>query len=194
MTSVTTTGTGTSPIAVPRLTQQRTVPATNAAVNQDSRYRTLQLALFAAGAVLMPLGILAICLGWYGTALSHYTYDQNTYLISGGLLGIGLTFLGGFLYFGAWLAKVGADQRAGARQLADTMLVLADLISRQSAGGQGAAEATIADPGAVPVLAGEGSTVHRRDCQLIAHREDLHVLTGHEHDLTTCRVCQPTLV
>jgi hypothetical protein len=194
MTSVTTTGTGTSPIAVPRLTQQRTVPATNAAVNQDSRYRTLQLALFAAGAVLMPLGILAICLGWYGTAHSHYTYDQNTYLISGGLLGIGLTFLGGFLYFGAWLAKVGADQRAGARQLADTMLVLADLISRQSAGGQGAAEATIADPGAVPVLAGEGSTVHRRDCQLIAHREDLHVLTGHEHDLTTCRVCQPTLV
>jgi hypothetical protein len=44
------------------------------------------------------------------------------------------------------------------------------------------------------VLAGEGSTVHRRDCQLIAHRDDLHVLTGQEHDVTTCRVCQPTLV
>jgi hypothetical protein len=152
------------------------------------------LVLFAAGAVLMPLGILAICLGWYGTAHSHYTYDQNTYLISGGMLGLGLTFLGGFLYFGAWLAKVGADQRASARQLADTMLVLADLVSRQSAGGAAVAEATIADPGAVPVLAGDGSTVHRRDCQLIAHREDLHVLTGHEQDLTTCRVCQPTLV
>jgi hypothetical protein len=194
MTSVTTTGTSTSPLAVPRLTQQRTVPASNAAVNQDSRYRTLQLVLFAAGAVLMPLGILAICLGWYGTAHSHYTYDQNTYLISGGMLGIGLTFLGGFLYFGAWLAKVGADQRASARQLADTMLVLADLVSRQSAGGAAVAEAGIADPGAVPVLAGEGSTVHRRDCQLIAHRDDLHVLTGQEHDVTTCRVCQPTLV
>lgn len=194
MTSVTTTGPSTSPLAVPRLNQPRTVQATNAAVNQDTRYRTLQLVLFAAGAVLMPLGILAICLGWYGTAHSHYTYDQNTYLISGGLLGIGLTFLGGFLYFGAWLAKVGADQRASARQLADTMLVLADLVSRQSTGGTSVAEVTIADPGAVPVLAGDGSTVHRRDCQLIAHREDLSVLTGHERDLTTCRVCQPTLV
>jgi hypothetical protein len=194
MTSVTTTGTSTSPLAVPRLSQPRTVQASNAAVGQDARYRTLQLVLFAAGAVLMPLGILAICLGWYGTAHSHYTYDQNTYLISGGLLGLGLTFLGGFLYFGAWLAKVGADQRASARQLADTMLVLADLVSRQSAGVAATAEATIADPGAVPVLAGDGSTVHRRDCQLIAHREDLHVLTGHERDITTCRVCQPTLV
>ena len=194
MTTVTTTGTSTSPLAVPRLTQPRTVHASNAAVSQDTRYRTLQLVLFAAGAVLMPLGILAICLGWYGTAHSHYAYDQNTYLISGGILGIGLTFLGGFLYFGAWLAKVGADQRAGARQLADTMLVLADLVSRQTAGSSAIAEATIADPGAVPVLAGDGATVHRRDCQLIAHRDDLHVLTGHEHDITTCRVCQPTLV
>lgn len=194
MTTVTTTGTSTSPLAVPRLTQPRTVHASNAAVSQDTRYRTLQLVLFAAGAVLMPLGILAICLGWYGTAHSHYAYDQNTYLISGGILGIGLTFLGGFLYFGAWLAKVGADQRAGARQLADTMLVLADLVSRQTAGSSAVAEATIADPGAVPVLAGDGATVHRRDCQLIAHRDDLHVLTGHEHDITTCRVCQPTLV
>ena len=197
MTTVT-SGQTTSTMAVPRLPQQRVAPVSNPAAmgypSADTRYRTLQLVLFVAGAVLMPLGILAICLGWYGTAHSHYTYDQNTYLISGGLLGLGLTFLGGFLYFGAWLARVGADQRQSARQLADTMLVLADLVSRQSVEGSVAAETTMADPGAVPVLAGGGSTVHRRDCQLIAHRDDLHVLTGHEANLTTCRVCQPTLV
>ena len=158
---------------------------------RDQRYHTLQLVLFVTGAVLMPLGIIAIFLGWYGTAHSHYSYDQATYLISGGILGLGLVFLGGFLYFGAWLAKVAADQRESARQLADTMLVLADLVSRQPSGGTAMATATIADAGAVPVIAGNGSTVHRRDCALIAHRDDLRVLTGTETGLGICRVCRP---
>jgi hypothetical protein len=186
--------TTTTTMAVPRVPAAREVHVANPAVRRDQRYRTLQLVLFGVGAVLMPLGILAICLGWYGTAHSHYAYDQATYLVSGGILGLGLTFLGGFLYFGAWLAKVAADQRDGARQLADTMLVLADLVSRQSATAGGAAESTLADPGAVPVLAGGGTTVHRRDCQLIAHRDDLKVVSGNERDVTTCRVCRPTLV
>jgi ABC-type Fe3+ transport system permease subunit len=169
------------------------VTVRNPAATRDQRYRTMQLALFAAGAVLMPLGILAIVLGWYGVAHTKYQYDQLPYVVSGGLLGLGLVFLGGFLYFGAWLAKVANDQRESARQLADTLLVLADVVSRQPAGA-GAAEPALADPGAVPVLAGAGATVHRRDCPLIAHRDDLHVLTGQESDLGSCRVCRPTLI
>lgn len=186
----------TTTAAVSRVPQARSGARVSnpAATARDVRYRTLQLVLFVTGAVLMPLGIVAIFLGWYGTAHSHYAYDQATYLISGGILGLGLTFLGGFLYFGAWLAKVAADQRESARQLADTMLVLADLVSRQSASSTSATVPAIADPGAVPVIAGPGTTVHRRDCTLIAHRDDLHVLTGEESELTTCRVCQPTLV
>jgi hypothetical protein len=177
---------------------QRTVPAASApvanpAAARDPRYRTLQLVLFAAGAVLMPLGIIAILLGWYGVAHTKYQYNQLPYVVSGGLLGLGLVFLGGFLYFGAWLAKVANEQRESARQMADTILVLADLVSRQS-GMAAVAETTIADPGAVPVLAGSGSTVHRRDCPLIGHRDDLHVLTGQEGDLGVCRVCRPSLI
>jgi len=186
--------TTTSTMTVPRVPAAREVHVANPAVRRDQRYRTLQLVLFGVGAVLMPLGILAICLGWYGTAHSHYAYDQATYLVSGGILGLGLTFLGGFLYFGAWLAKVAADQRDSARRLADTLLVLADLVSRQPAGAGTADGSTPADAGAVPVLAGSGTTVHRRDCQLIAHRDDLVLLSGHERDVTTCRVCRPTLV
>jgi hypothetical protein len=163
----------------------------NPAAVRDQRYRTLQLVLFAAGAVLMPMGILVICLGWYGTAHSHYDYDQRTYLISGGILGLGLTFLGGFLYFGAWLAKVAADQRDSSRQLADTILILADMVSRQ--GGGSPLDTAAADAGAVPVFAGEGTTVHRRDCALIAHRDDLKVMTGTEVNPTTCRVCKPNV-
>lgn len=94
----------------------------------DEGARRLQFGLFVAGAVLMPLGVLAIVLGWYGVAHSHYIYDQNTYLISGGLLGLGLVFLGGFLYFGAWLARMSAEQRDNSRAIADAMSVLADAL------------------------------------------------------------------
>ena len=190
--------TTTTTMAIPRLPEANAAArASSPAAVRDQRLRIVQLVLFTAGGVLMPFGIVAIALGWYGTAHAHYAYDQATYLISGGILGLGLTFLGGFLYFGAWLAKIGSDQRDSARQLADAMLVLADLMSRQSANGASATRtepASAADAGETLVLAGNGKTAHRRDCQLIAHREDLHVLTGSETGLTACRVCKPALV
>lgn len=176
----------------PAVTAPPAAQVRNPAAVRDQRYRTLQLVLFTAGAILMPIGIVAIILGWYGVAHTKYQYNQLPYVVSGGLLGLGLVFLGGFLYFGAWLAKVANDQRESARQLSDTILVLADLVSRQPTVAD--ATATMADPGAVPVLAGAGSTVHRRDCALIAHRDDLHVITGQEVGLATCRVCRPTLI
>lgn len=185
-----------STVTVPPRTAPHPGPAprvANPAAVRDQRFRTLQLVLFSAGAVLMPLGVVAILVGWYGVAHSHYAYDQTSYVVSGGILGLGLILLGGFLYFGAWLAKVANDQRESVRQLADTMLVLADLVSRTGGPGASVPE-TVADTGAVPVLAGAGNTVHRRDCALIAHREDLRVLTAADRDLTTCRVCRPTLL
>jgi hypothetical protein len=87
---------------------------------------------------------------------------------------------------------VAADQRDSSRQLADTILILADMVSRQPGGS--ALDTAVADPGAVPVFAGDGTTVHRRDCALIAHRDDLRVLSGNERNPTTCRVCRPSLI
>jgi hypothetical protein len=162
------------------------------AVERDNRFKALQLGLFTTGAVLMPLGIIVICVGWYGAAHTKYSYDQFPYLISGGILGLGLTFLGGFLYFGAWLAKVANDQRESAREMADAMLILADYVSRgQTAAHEGYDD--YADAAATPVLAGSGTTIHRRDCALIANRDDLIPLTGDTAGLTTCRVCKPAI-
>ena len=194
----TTTSTTTSTVAIPRLPEANgaTRKSTPAAV-RDQRLRIVQMVMFTAGGVLMPFGIVAIGLGWYGTAHAHYAYDQATYLISGGILGLGLTFLGGFIYFGAWLAKIGSDQRDSARQVADAMLVLADLMSRQSANGAAVAyteSAPAAGNGDMLVVAGNGKTAHRRDCQLISRREDLHVITGSEPGLTACRLCKPAMV
>ena len=160
-----------------------------AAPGWDQRFRNLQLILFTVGAILMPLGLIAIFLGWYGVAHTKYQYDQLPYVVSGGLLGLALVFLGGFLYFGAWLARIGTEQRESARQLTDAMLLLVDVVGKQ--GGVAAADRAHDETSGELVLAGNGSTVHRRDCPLINHRDDLRPVTGNESDLGTCRVCRP---
>jgi hypothetical protein len=187
------------PASLPRSGTARTLPAstsTGAAPLRNNGYRVLQVVLFVAGAVLLPLGLVVIVLGWYGAAHTPYQYDQLSYLVSGGMLGLGLTFCGGFLYFGAWLARIASDNRDTAKRLSDTLLVLADVVSRsasESAGAppSGTGQAAGRDAGAVLVVAGSGRTVHRRDCALVAHRDDLVPAGGDAPDLTPCRLCKP---
>src|SRR4051812_35721800 len=54
------------------------------------------------GGTLMPLGALLIVLGWLGASRTPFVFEQTPYLISGGLLGLGLVIAGGFVYFGYW--------------------------------------------------------------------------------------------
>jgi len=151
--------------------------------------------LFVAGAVLLPLGLVVIILGWYGAAHTPYAYDQLSYLVSGGLLGLGLTFCGGFLYFGAWLARIAADMRDSSKRLADTLLLLSDVVSRSGAGsGPLQSPAAQRDPGSILVVAADGSTVHRRDCSLVGHRDDLRPAGPDAAHLTPCRLCKPERV
>lgn len=192
MTSTTVPGATPAPTpAAAASAKPRILNSSRLAALRADRYRTLQLVLFALGAVLMPFGILAIALGWYGTAHAHYDYDQRTYLISGGIMGLGLTFTGGFLYFGAWLAKVAADQRDSNRQLSEALTSIAVAL-QQRPGATGAQYDTqVIEQGSTLVYAGEGTTVHRRDCPLISHRTDLRETDGHDPNATPCRVCRP---
>jgi hypothetical protein len=171
-------------ISLPRA-GSRDSGSAGAAPLKNNHYQLLQLVLFWAGAILLPLGLVVIVLGWYGAANTPYQYDQLSYLVSGGLLGLGLTFAGGFLYFGAWLARIASDNRESAKRLADTLLVLADVTSRA------AATAGDVDVSGLPVTAGDGTTMHRRDCALIAHRDDLRPVGEDNGHLTACRVCRP---
>jgi len=65
----------------------------------------IETVLLVAGALLLPVGIIVIIVGWYGAAHTFHSYEQTDYLISGGLLGLGLVFVGGFLYFGYWMTR-----------------------------------------------------------------------------------------
>lgn len=200
-----TTQTQSAPHVMPRASSRDGV-----APLRGNNAQLLHLVLFVAGAVCLPLGLVVIGLGWYGVAHTPYEYDQNAYIVSGGILGLGITFVGGFLYFGSWLARVAADQKDAQRQLSETLLLLADAVAHNTAmaatngqaapaapvGNGGAARAAAAparprDPGGVLVVAGSGTTVHRADCDLVADRDDLRPAGPDAADLTPCRLCHP---
>ena len=98
----------TAPLRIQRLTR---------AVNPSgaSRAPKIRRAMLTLGTVAMSLGVMAIVFGWYGAAHSPYLYQEVPYLISGGLLGVGLLIAGGFLYLSAWIVRlIDAIQKSGA--------------------------------------------------------------------------------
>lgn len=157
-----------------------------AAPLKNDNTRLFQQVLFWVGASLLPLGLVVIILGWYGVANTPFGFDQQSYVMSGGFGGLALTFVGGFLYFGAWLARIAEDNREANKRLADTLLVLADVTSRAAALNDRGV-----DTDALPVTAGDGTTIHRRDCALVAHRTDLSPVGEDNAHLVACRVCRP---
>lgn len=138
------------------------------------------------GAALLPLGILVIVLGWYGTANTPYEYEQISYLVSGGLLGLGLTFVGGFLFFGAWLAQIAQQNRESSERMTEALLALA---AAQTGGGVTSAD-SVRQPAQL-VTAGKGKTLHRSDCGLVGQRPDLVPAAEDLPGLSPCRVCRP---
>ena len=211
------------PPAQPRLAPRALPRATGGdgiAPLRGDNAQLLHLVLFVAGAVLLPLGLVVIGLGWYGVAHTAYDYDQRAYMMSGGFLGVAITICGVFLYFGAWMARQAADQKQASKRLADTLLILADVVAH-SAAAQAAAPPQVApaapaqpapqhvrptappppptpaaqrDPGSILVTAGRGTTLHRADCDLLVGRDDLQPAGPGRTDLSPCRLCHPERV
>lgn len=160
-------------------------PRSGAAPLTGNTSRLVQIGMFIAGAILLPVGLVVICLGWYGIAHTPYQYDQMVYLVSGGFLGVGITFVGGFLYFGSWIARFGSDLKESDQRLSETLLTLAASIERATkSSGAGSA-------GGALVVAGNSTTVHRADCSLLDGRSDVHPAGPNAAGHTACRLCRP---
>lgn len=78
---------------------------------QDRRRARMRSGLGLVGTMLMTAGIAAILFAWWGVAHTGYVWEQIPYVVSGGMLGVGLIGVGGFLYFGSWLTKLLEEQR-----------------------------------------------------------------------------------
>ena len=144
--------------------------------------RTLSL----VAAVLLPLGLLVILLGWYGAAHTPYLFEQVPYMISGGLLGLGMVTGAGLLYFGGWVAKSAAAQQRAAEETLDLLREIRDGL------GVAPRPATRAANGHVTFVAtARGSMWHRPDCAVVAGRKDLHEVGPDGDGLQPCSLCDP---
>ena len=90
------------------------------------------------GAVLLTLGFALMILGWVGAARTFREIEQIPYLISGGLIGLGLVFVGGLLLASAFwmvlLRKFQEEADARARHHAEALEArLAELTERPTA-------------------------------------------------------------
>ncbi|MDX6284593.1 MAG: hypothetical protein QOG53_78 [Frankiales bacterium] len=156
--------------------------------------------LTAIGAILMPLGIIFVLLGWYGAAHTPYDFEQVPYLISGGLLGVGLCLMGGFLFFGAWIARVAMSTQRSADQLA----MLTERLARggetglAAVNGESQAPRRRADVSSERFVAtASGTMLHRADCPIVASRDNIREVSAKEQEkgkLKPCQICQPLSV
>lgn len=148
--------------------------------------------LLRVGAIAVPLGLLAIVLGYWGAAHAPREIEQTPYLISGGLLGLALVVVGGFAYFGYWLSRTVAQQQRIIelldRQGFDTGA------SRPAPDGEAARAAPVQQesPGTAPVLLATpaGSIAHLPECPVVADRTDTRVVDA-EEGLDGCKICRP---
>lgn len=80
------------------------------------------------GGVLLSVGLLAIISGAYGVANTARVWRQTPYIVSGGILGLGLIFIGGFAYLAFWLTTL----VEATRRQTDVLQRIDDRLRRQA--------------------------------------------------------------
>ena len=167
-----------------RLSEQvRTLRTRAAGANYDRM-------MLIAGGILMPLGIVLIILGWAGASRTPLQFEQNDYLISGGILGLALVFSGGFVYFAYWQTIRIRESRVQTKALTDALARVEALLTGGTVETEGVTVAASA-PGQSFVATPNGSIFHRADCAAVSSRTDLKRVNADSTNLKPCRICQP---
>ena len=143
-----------------------------------------------AGAVMVPLGIALILLGWYGAAHKPLIIQQFPYLISGGILGLGLMFTGGLFYFGYWVTRLVQENRTHTQALVEA-------IGRLEGAGGLPEEAGAVGPASgdgMLVATATGTMLHRPDCPVVANRDGVRRMKADAPGFDACKICDPDVV
>lgn len=159
--------------------------------------------LMLLGPVLVVFGLLLVYLGWYGASQTTRVFLQIPYMISGGLLGVGLMFLGGFLYFARWLNDLvtenqrrseAAERQAEVLERIEALLAAGAGVGAGVGGAAGDASARARATAAVAddtwVATRRGKLYHRPDCSMVSGR-DVHTVDGEVDALEPCQICAP---
>src|SRR6266566_768193 len=93
---------------------------------------------------LLAAGVVFVLLGWYGAAHTNILTEQIPYLISGGLLGLGLIIVAGII---ASSAAVERDNRALRDEIAHALAASARTIAAAPGSGSGEIASIYVVPG-----------------------------------------------
>jgi hypothetical protein len=99
------------------------------------------------GIVLMPIGLVVVLVGYFGASGTTDFSAQVPYLLSGGILGLGLTIVGATLflryslgrYLRFWLLRLIFEEHTTADRQVDAL----DRLGQQIAGGSRPAEGDV---------------------------------------------------
>ncbi|SRR5579875_89628 len=157
------------------------------ALRARGRRISLESLFLTVGTLCLPIGAITILLGWYGAAHTGHVYEQNDYLISGGLFGLGLVVIGGVLSLGAWFARQVRATEAGSQQTLRALARLYDLLASQGTAGTPEAER----PAGVVVVTERGSMMHRPGCPAVADRTVRVLSPSDAAGYRSCGICMP---
>lgn len=204
-----------SDITLPR--EQRLVSVLGRASGR-LRLRFTERWLFVLGGALVVAGIVSVIVGYVGTSRTVLVSGQIPYVVSGGLLGVALVFVGGFLYFGHWMAMLvresrerGAEDRNdltrlydGLGELTESVAALAGLLAASGGTTRSRSRSAARQSGSRPapeeevpllranrlVATPSGTMMHRPGCATVAGRSDLRTVTV-DDGLKACGICRP---
>ncbi|MCU1602326.1 MAG: hypothetical protein JWO22_3035 [Frankiales bacterium] len=163
------------------------------APNDTARRTSVEQVLAIVSAVLIPLGLAVMLLGWFGAAHTPYLFEQVPYLISGGIIGLGLSVVGGLVYFGSWVARSSAQQQKKNDEMTEILReIREELRHRDVAAAPAPVRRTSSANGAKPFVATQrGGMLHRPDCAVVAGRTDLKAVSASGDGLSPCTLCNP---
>lgn len=191
------------PAAVPRAASDRSETGGD---HRDARFadgvRTLRVGgatirleeriLLVLAGIVAPLGLVLILLGYLGAANTPFVFEQNSYLISGGLFGLALVFLGSFFYFAHWITQLVKEHRVQSTAVLEALQRLQDEVARERAAVPTVTANGHVRPVAVPeearVATAKGTMAHRPGCAAVAGKTGLRTVAPGD-GLPACKLC-----
>lgn len=134
--------------------------------------------------VLLAAGVVFVILGWYGAAHTNILTEQIPYLISGGLLGLGLIIVAGVLAAGAVQERSNDDLR---REIAHA---LAAIGSRTP--DRGVRTDAFSSNGHHVFVVPGGRSFHQPGCPILEGKEGVQELEASQAEASgyaACKLC-----
>jgi hypothetical protein len=143
--------------------------------------------MLLVGGLLLPLGLLLVVLGWWGASHTVFLFEQVPYLLSGGVLGLGLVIAGGFVYFAYWMTLMVRESRAGRAELTAVLTRVERLLEDSAV----PRTSRTAGPSGRLVATKTGTMLHRPDCVAVDGKTDLREVSADTPGLSPCKLCDP---